>query len=161
MRSGLRVLAWARRHLGLLVVASAVVVLLAGAGFATLEATGVSGYGEGVWWALSLMTTVGFVGRAPRNEGAQVLAGALMVLGFGLMSLVTAAVSSIFVRQEAQPAEEEQEHFEAEAMAALHQLERGLESVARLQQELTEAIDRLDRATDGLERGDPRPDPDG
>lgn len=68
----------------------AVVVLLAGGGFAAFESRQVSSYGEGVWWALSLMSTVGFVGEAPESTAGRLVSSVLMVTGFALMALVTA-----------------------------------------------------------------------
>ncbi len=151
-RSG-RVLSALRRHLGIILLATSVIVLLAGAGFAALEDGEVSNYGEGVWWALSLMTTVGFIGQAPQTSGGQVLSAVLMILGFGLLSIVTAVISSRFVKQESLPVEHEQELFERDATVVLHQLEARLETVARLQQQLAAAIEQLD----GREEGAPRP----
>ena len=62
-----------------LLVLTPLVVLLAGAGFATLEKGLVSSYWEGLWWALSLMTTVGFVGETPETTGGRIISAALML----------------------------------------------------------------------------------
>lgn len=80
-------------------LAGAVFLLLAGSGAAAaLESDTVGSFWRGLWWATSLMTTVGFVGRPPTTEAGAVLSAVLMVSGFLLLSLVSASLASIFVR---------------------------------------------------------------
>jgi hypothetical protein len=86
--------------------AAALFVLLAGGGFAAVETDTVSTYWEGVWWALALMTTVGFVGGSPVTPLGQALAALLMILGFLLLAMTTAAVASLFVSKDEAPHEE-------------------------------------------------------
>lgn len=88
-------------------------MLAGGGGLAALESNVASSYGEGVWWALSLMTTVGFVGEAPETAGGRVLSGLLMVAGFAMMALTTAAIASMLVREEERPQREVERDFEA------------------------------------------------
>jgi hypothetical protein len=56
-----------------------------------------------MWWALSLMTTIGFIGETPETTAGRILSGVLMVSGFALMALTTAAIASLFVHQEEAP----------------------------------------------------------
>ena len=92
-----------RHRLGWLLLGGALLILLAGGGFAAFESRVVANYGEGVWWALSLMTTVGFIGEAPETTAGRLLSAVMMVAGFGLMALTTAAIASLFVHQEEEP----------------------------------------------------------
>src|SRR4029079_1557692 len=92
-----------RRRLTTYLVLTAFVLLLAGGGFAAFESRQVSTYWEGLWWALSLMSTVGFVGEAPESVVGRLLSSVLMVSGFALMALVTASVSSLFRREGERP----------------------------------------------------------
>jgi hypothetical protein len=62
-----------------------------------------------VWWALSLMTTVGFVGESPETTGGRLLSAVLMLIGFGVLSVTTAAIASLFVRED-EASEERREH---------------------------------------------------
>jgi voltage-gated potassium channel len=78
-------------------------VLAGGGGFAALENHLVSSYWEGVWWALSLMTTVGFAGESPETTSGRLVSAVLMVAGFGLMTVTTAAIASTLVREEGEP----------------------------------------------------------
>ena len=105
------------------------VVLLAGAGFAALEQDTVSSYWEGLWWALSLMTTVGFVGESPETTGGRILSSVLMLSGFALLTLATAALASLFVREEEIPTEERERDFELAALSRLEELAARLDAI--------------------------------
>lgn len=94
-------------------------VLVAGGGFAALEADTVDTYWQGLWWALSLMTTVGFVGEAPTTVAGQLLSAGLMVSGFILLTMTTAAVASLFVTEAEEPVQERDRAFEEELMREL------------------------------------------
>ena len=82
-----------RPRLAVFLVVGVLLVLLAGAGFAALESSTVSNYWDGLWWALSLMTTVGFVGETPETTGGRILSSVLMISGFALLTVTTAAVA--------------------------------------------------------------------
>lgn len=99
-------------------LAAALLVLLSGGGFAALETATVDSYWEGVWWALSLMTTVGFVDQPTTWEG-RLLSALLMVAGFVLLALVTAAIASLFVREAEEPVERETLEFEGRVLDEL------------------------------------------
>ncbi len=60
-----------RRWLRFAAPLAAVIVLLAGGGLAAIETQTIGDYGDGVLWALSLMTTVGFVGGLPQTVGGK------------------------------------------------------------------------------------------
>ena len=138
-----------RRRIVSFLVAGAFVVLVAGGGFAAFEDRAVANYWEGMWWALSLMTTVGFIGPAPQSVEGQVLSSVLMVSGFALMALVTASISSLFVREEQEPELAAEGAFEARTL--------------RLLEELSARLARLESGTlpgSSHEEADPAP-PDG
>jgi hypothetical protein len=122
-------LGWFRLRPIMFVAVGAVVVLLAGGGFAAFESRQVSSYGEGVWWALSLMSTVGFVGEAPESTAGRLVSSILMISGFALMTLVTASIASLFVREEELPDQAAERAFEGRALALLDDLVQRLEGV--------------------------------
>jgi voltage-gated potassium channel len=118
-----------RRWLRAALPLAAITVLLAGGGFAALETKNVSSYAEGVWWALSLMTTVGFVGESPETTGGRLLSALLMLIGFGLLSVTTAVIASLFVRED-EALEEGREHaFEQQALQRLDELGRQIDGL--------------------------------
>jgi voltage-gated potassium channel len=127
--SAVRSLFAARRSLRYLVPTAALVVLLAGGGFAALETDTVESYWEGVWWALSLMTTVGFANGAPHSLLGKMLAGAVMIFGFVLLALTTAAIASLFVREDEESDKARLQVFEQNVIAELRQLHGRLDRI--------------------------------
>jgi len=118
-----------RRRLRYLLPSAAFAVTLGGGGFAALETNTVGSFGDGLWWALSLVTTVGFVGPTPVTTGGRLIAGALMLLGFALLSLTAAALASLFVRDDEIPAEQRDAAFESLALAELRALRARLDHI--------------------------------
>ena len=54
---------------------------------------------DAVWWAIVTLSTVGYGDVYPVTAEGRVAAMALMVLGIGLYSAITAAITSYFVSQ--------------------------------------------------------------
>ena len=55
-------------------------------------------FGDGIWWALVTVTTVGYGDITPATTVGRFVASALMFLGLGLIATVTAIVSAKFVQ---------------------------------------------------------------
>jgi hypothetical protein len=105
-----------------LIPGAAFAVLLGGGAFAALETDTVGSYWEGVWWALSLMTTVGFVGGSPQTVAGRLASAGLMVFGFVLLAMTTAAIASLFVKEDEEPEEKRGQAFEREVLEELREL---------------------------------------
>ena len=58
----------------------------------------VKSFGDGIWWALVTVTTVGYGDITPATTLGRFVASALMFLGLGLIATVTAIVSAKFVQ---------------------------------------------------------------
>jgi len=127
-------------------LAVAAVALLVGAGAgAAIESHTVGSYGRGLWWAISLMTTVGFIGPPPTTTAGAVVSVILMVTGFLLLSLLSAAMASLFVRQDVEPVEERELSAEREISMQLADIATRLETLeaqlAQVGQRLTTPFD--------------------
>lgn len=107
----------------------ALAVLLGGGGLAAFEAEAARTYGEGVLWSLSLMTTVGFVGGVPTTVGGKIIAAVLMLLGFSFLAMTTAAVASLFVREDEAPFEKREAAYERKVLEELRELHARLDQI--------------------------------
>ena len=59
---------------------------------------GVRSLGDGIWWALVTITTVGYGDITPVTTLGRVVASSLMLLGLGLIATITAIVSAKFIQ---------------------------------------------------------------
>jgi voltage-gated potassium channel len=55
---------------------------------------------DGIWWAVTTATTVGYGDLYPTTVPGRMIGMALMFVGIGFLSLLTAAIASRFVREE-------------------------------------------------------------
>ena len=53
--------------------------------------------GSGLWWAAQTVTTVGYGDNVPVSLGGRLLAVAVMLLGIGFLTVITAAITSTFI----------------------------------------------------------------
>ena len=80
-------------------------------------------FGDGVWWALVTVTTVGYGDITPLTTLGRLVAGALMFLGLGLIATVTALVSANFIRNYVDS------HTNDDVLAKLAELELEIEKL--------------------------------
>jgi voltage-gated potassium channel len=74
-------------------------MLLSGGGFYWLEPT-IHSYWDGVWLAFISGLTVGYGDLVPTTGPARLFAGVVIVLTYGVMSLVTASIAAFFIGKE-------------------------------------------------------------
>jgi hypothetical protein len=100
------------------------------ADLAAIETQTVGDFGDGVQWAaLSLMTTVGFGGQPHTVPGK--FAGGLMLCGFGHLAMTTAAIASLFVREDTAPEERLEQAIEIEILKELRALHTRLDDLEK------------------------------
>jgi len=129
-------------------IATVVIVFVAAAAAAAIETDTVTSYWRGLWWSISLITTVGFIGEPPRTDAGAALSVVLMLVGFLLLAMVSASLAALFVREEERPRDTREAANETSILAVLERLESRL-AVIEGQLEST-AGDRSD-AADGEE----------
>ena len=93
------------------VAASAVLVVYLGAvGVLDSErdahGANITSFGDALWWASTTISTVGYGDRYPVTSQGRVIAVGLMIVGIGLLGLLTAGFAAWFVRQATEAAAE-------------------------------------------------------
>ena len=119
------------------VIFSAVLlVVVSAAAAAAIETRTVDGFWRGLWWATSLITTVGFIGEPPETTAGALLSALLMVVGFLTLAMVSASLAALFVREEEMPLLEQESSREQQVLDALARIEQRLDALeARLSAE--------------------------
>lgn len=59
----------------------------------------ISNFGEGMWWGLTTMTTVGYGDAYPTTISGKLIAAGLMIVGIALLSVITASFASWIIEQ--------------------------------------------------------------
>ena len=101
--------------------------LTGGVAFASVENISA---GNGIYWALTTMTTVGYGDVTPKTAEGKAIAIAVMLVGIGFATLVIGAVAERFVHPHQREIESTEEDLLAQVediSARLRQLERALE----------------------------------
>jgi voltage-gated potassium channel len=79
-------------------VLTLIAVLGGGAAFAAVEKDQDLNAWDGVWWAITTVTTVGYGTPEVTTDGGRIIAICLMVTGIGFVAVLTAAAAERFVR---------------------------------------------------------------
>ena len=75
--------------------------------------------GDGVWWALTTITTVGYGDKYPITWPGRFVAIALMIVGIAFTGIISAALVSVFLRKTEFEVDEEDRHFEERVQRAV------------------------------------------
>lgn len=92
---------------------------LCGAGFWWLEPT-VHHFGDGLWLAFTTAATVGYGDLVPTTAAAKIFSVFVVLLGFAVLSTVTAAIAANWIETEERSIEREILHDLRHQMASLH-----------------------------------------
>jgi len=134
----LRVLPSARRVFSLdgvriSAVLTLLVVLGGGSAFHSIE-NGQDGMyvslWDGVWWAITTITTVGYGETYPHTDAGRVVAIFVMVAGIGFVALLTAAAAQRFLAPQVAELEEAEEKLEGELVPASTDIAEELHDIA-------------------------------
>ncbi len=100
----LRVEAVLKHHSLFRVLIAATATLFLGAWLVLLfeenaQGSNIHDYPDALWWAIVTVTTVGYGDRFPTTGGGRAVAVVLMLVGIGLIGVLTATVASVFIKE--------------------------------------------------------------
>src|SRR4051794_37066319 len=90
-----------RRAAGVIVTVTAAVVVGGGALMRVFDHEEYSNVWVGMWWALQTVTTVGYGDVTPQHLSGRIIAAFVMLEGVAFVTIVVAAITSIFVARAA------------------------------------------------------------
>jgi voltage-gated potassium channel len=103
-----------RAAAGVIVMATALVVVGAGLLITIVDSEEYPSLGVGLWWALQTVTTVGYGDVAPRHVSGRLVGAVVMLEGIAFIAILTALITSTFVSRAAREHEQEQKLAEGE-----------------------------------------------
>src|SRR5215211_3886373 len=123
------------RYVAVLAVLTAIA---GGAAFAELEPGQTTA--DGIYWAITTLTTVGYGNPSPTTTGAKILAVLVMLVGIGFVAMLTGAIAQRFLGPEI---EQEAKDVEAQVEGAT------AADVVRQLHEMSERLRALEAALQG------------
>jgi voltage-gated potassium channel len=119
------------RALRLIIGVALVLVLVAGALERIVEPDTFTSLGLAYWWAVVTVTTVGYGDVVPHSAAGRVVAGALMLVGLGLIPTLTSVTISILILKRTRQSDEAERRERKESTETLLRIERRLEGLER------------------------------
>jgi voltage-gated potassium channel len=104
-------------------VLAAMTILGGGAAFAAVEKAQNLSTWDGVWWAITTVTTVGYGDTAPRTDAGRVIAILVMCVGIGFIAILTAAAAERFLRSSQRAERTQFEALERQLEEIVHRLD--------------------------------------
>lgn len=120
---------------------AAITLFLSGLGFYWLEPT-VHSYADGLWLAFVSGATVGYGDIVPTTPASRIFAVFMVLLGYAMLSLVTASIAAMFIGEDEKLLRRE-----------MHRDIRSLQAEVR---HLREALGHPSRETDGKDSSKPQ-----
>jgi voltage-gated potassium channel len=120
----------ARRSLEIIIATTLAVTVAGGVTIRLLDHKDFNSIGEGMWWAVQTVTTVGYGDVVPHNAGGRIIATVVMLTGIAFISLITASVTATLVEQARQGRKDTEEPVAAKLdliSARLEAIEQRLE----------------------------------
>jgi voltage-gated potassium channel len=162
---GLRVSAVLKHHSLFRVLIAAAGTLFIGSWLVLIfeenaKGSNIHNYPDALWWAIVTVTTVGYGDRYPATEGGRAVAVVLMLVGIGLIGVLTATVASVFVKEHTDANREEYQKGHADLGQRLSVIGERLADIERRLGATPADIAAVDAAADAEDAAGAPAEPD-
>jgi voltage-gated potassium channel len=106
-------------------------------------------YPDALWWAVVTVTTVGYGDRYPVTGGGRIVATILMLVGIGLIGVLTATVASVFIKEHTDANKEEFKKGHADLSSQVSLIDDRLADIERRLGATPEELAAVDAAAEG------------
>lgn len=89
----------ARRAAGVISIVTVALTVAGGLLIRVADPDNFSSIGEGLWWAIQTLTTVGYGDVVPTDTAGRVIATIVMLNGIAFLTVITAAVTATLIEQ--------------------------------------------------------------
>ena len=89
----------ARRAAGVISLVTLVLTAASGIAIRLVDPDSFTSLGEGLWWAIQTLTTVGYGDVVPANTAGRVIGAVVMLNGIAFLTVITAAVTAMLIEQ--------------------------------------------------------------
>jgi len=118
--------------MGVIVTATAAVVVVAGVVMHVLNKQEYPTVWVGMWWAMQTVTTVGYGDVTPKDAQGRIVATLVMLEGIAFLAIVTAAITSTFVERANVARDRDEADTKSEIDQRFDELERRLDDLRAL-----------------------------
>jgi voltage-gated potassium channel len=87
----------ARRAAGIIVSITVSVTIVGGVLMHFTDPKAFPNLGDGFWWAVQTITTVGYGDIVPKSTAGRFVASVVMLVGIGFLTVITASITSTFI----------------------------------------------------------------
>jgi voltage-gated potassium channel len=123
-----------RNAAGVIVTATAAVVVAAGVLISLIDSEEYPNVGIGMWWALQTITTVGYGDVTPTELEGRLVAAVVMLQGVAFVAIITAVITSTFIARATRQSDETRAEEELSDRALIErrfdELERKIDLLA-------------------------------
>ena len=132
------------RYASAAIVSTILFLVLAGAAvIQILSPDEYPNYGEALWFTLQTVTTVGYGDSTPTSGIGRFVASVVMLVSIALITVATAAITSMLIQSISRPQNEAEQLDFAETLARIEA------SLAAAQEQLDQLTDAMTSDTDG------------
>jgi voltage-gated potassium channel Kch len=118
-----------RGAMGVIVLATALVVVGAGILMRVIDHEEYGSIWVGMWWAVQTVTTVGYGDVTPKDPNGRIVATFVMFEGIAFLAIITAAITSTFVERASRQRQRKEEAEQRRIDTRFDELDRRLDQI--------------------------------